>query len=130
VAAETKLDAEAAKTLVDHKVCVIGFAMVANKDVNVDSLTSKQIQDIFTGKVTNWKEVGGNDLPIQVINRSASSGTRATFIATVMNKTTEKEGLGTMQDSNGNVRTSLMNTKGITVTKSCVKVSVLYIYMV
>jgi len=112
VAAETKLDAEAAKTLVDHKVCVIGFAIVVNKDVNVDSLTSKQIQDIFTGKVTNWKDVGGNDLAIQVINRSASSGTRATFIATVMNKTTEKEGLGTMQDSNGNVRTSLMNTKG------------------
>jgi len=112
ILAESKLDAATAKELVDHKVCVIGFAMVVNNDVTVDSLTKQQVQDIFTGKVTNWKEVGGNDLPIQVINRAKSSGTRTTFIDTVMNKTAEKDGLGTMQDSNGNVRTSLKNTKG------------------
>jgi len=112
ILAETKLDAATAKELVDHKVCVIGFAMVVNNDVTVNSLTSKQVQDIFTGKVTNWKEVGGNDLAIQVINRAKSSGTRTTFIDTVMNKTVEKDGLGTMQDSNGNVRTSLKSTKG------------------
>jgi len=112
ILAETKLDAATAKGLVDHKVCVIGFAMVVNKDVTVDSLTKQQVQDIFTGKVTNWKEVGGNDLTIQVINRAKSSGTRTTFIDTVMNKTAEKDGLGTMQDSNGNVRTSLKSTKG------------------
>lgn len=112
VLAETKLDAAAAKELVDHKVCAIGFAMVVNKDVKVDSLTKQQIQDIFTGKITNWKDITGEDLPIQVINRSKSSGTRATFVETVMMKTSEKEGLGTMQDSNGNVRTAVMNTKG------------------
>ncbi|MDP4144669.1 MAG: phosphate ABC transporter substrate-binding protein [Bacillota bacterium] len=111
VTAESKLK-DQAKQLQDHKVCVIGFAMVTSKDVTVKSLTKEQIQKIFTGEVTNWKDVGGNDLPINVINRPASSGTRATFISTVMGSKTEKEGLGTTQDSSGAVKTAMMNTKG------------------
>lgn len=113
VTAEEKIkDSAKAKELVDHKVCVIGFAIVASKDVKVDSLTKKQIQDIFTGKITNWKEVGGADQPIVVINRTASSGTRATFFNTVMDKTAEKEGLGIVQDSSGQVRTAISANKG------------------
>lgn len=112
VTAESKLDKSVASTLVDHKVCVIGFAIVVNKDVKVDSLTKAQIQDIFTGKVTNWKEVGGNDLPINVINRTKSSGTRATFSDTIMDKKDENEGLGTTQDSSGAVQKAISSTNG------------------
>jgi phosphate transport system substrate-binding protein len=112
VTAESKLKPEQAKELVDHKVCVIGFAMVTSKDVTVKSLTKQQVQDIFTGKVTNWKEVGGEDLPINVINRPASSGTRATFFDTVLKGAKEKDGLGTTQDSSGAVKTAMTNTKG------------------
>ena len=112
VAAETKLDKAAAAELVDHKVCAIGFAVVVNKDVKVASLTKAQIQDIFTGKVTNWKQVGGQDLKIEVIHRAASSGTRATFKDTVMAGTAENDAIGTMQDSNGNVEKSIASTKG------------------
>lgn len=72
--------------LVDHKVCAIGFALVAHPGNGVKSLTKAQIQDIFAGKVKNWKEVGGNDLAITVINRPASSGTRAVFVKTLMGK--------------------------------------------
>lgn len=113
VPAEDKIkDANIVKELVNHKVAGIGFAMVVNKDVKVDSLTPQQIQDIFTGKITNWKEVGGDDLKIEVINRSSSSGTRATFVKTVMGGKTEKDGLGTVQDSSGAVQKSIEATKG------------------
>lgn len=112
VAAETKISKEKAAELVDYKVCAIGFAIVVNKDVKVTSLTKQQIQDIFTGKVTNWKQVGGEDLKIEVIHRAKSSGTRATFKDTVMGGVDENDGIGTMQDSNGNVEKAIASTKG------------------
>ncbi|WP_446899441.1 phosphate ABC transporter substrate-binding protein PstS family protein [Clostridium sp. LBM24168] len=112
VTAESKLSPDDAKQLVDHKVCAIGFAVVTNSGVKVDSLTKDQIQKIFTGEITNWKQVGGDNLPINVINRTKSSGTRATFKDTVMGGKDEKEGLGTTQDSNGNVENAIKTTKG------------------
>lgn len=112
VLAETKLDKDKAKELIDHKVCAIGFSVVVNNNVKVDNLTKDQIQKIFTGEVTNWKQVGGDDMPINVINRTKSSGTRATFKDTVMGGKDEKEGLGTTQDSNGAVEKSIESTKG------------------
>lgn len=113
--AEEKLKgdkSELAKSLVDHKVCAIGFAIVANKDVKVDTLTKAQIQDIFQGKITNWKEVGGEDLKIEIVNRGKSSGTRSTFVKTVMEGKEEAEGIGTTQDSSGAVQKTIEATKG------------------
>ncbi|MEY7999544.1 phosphate ABC transporter substrate-binding protein PstS family protein [Clostridium sp. Mt-5] len=112
VTAESKLDASKAKQLVDHKVCAIGFAVVVNPDVKIDNLTKDQIQKIFTGQITNWKDVGGDDMKINIINRTKSSGTRATFKDTVMGGKDEKEGLGTTQDSNGNVENAIKTTDG------------------
>lgn len=112
VTAESSLGNDKSKDLVDHKVCVIGFALVVSNDVTVTSLTKAQIQDIFTGKVTNWKELGGADQQINVINRTKSSGTRATFKNTVMEGKDEKDGLGTTQDSNGAVQKAVSSTKG------------------
>lgn len=105
-------DPEIINQLVDHKVAVIGFAMVANENITVDSLTKEQIQDIFKGKITNWKEVGGQDLKIEIINRGASSGTRTTFLNTIMDGESEAEGLGTVQDSSGAVQKSIQATEG------------------
>ncbi|MCY6356752.1 phosphate ABC transporter substrate-binding protein [Clostridium sp. ZS2-4] len=113
--AEEKLTgdkAELAKSLVNHKVCAIGFAIVANKDVKVDTLTKAQIQDMFQGKITNWKEVGGEDLKIEIVNRGKSSGTRSTFVKTVMDGKEEAEGIGTTQDSSGAVQKTIEATKG------------------
>ncbi len=79
VYAEEKLDAGAAAGLVDHEVCVITMAPVVNADLGVTDLTTEQLTDIFTGKITNWKEVGGPDEEILLVTRPSSSGTRALF---------------------------------------------------
>ncbi len=112
--AEEKLKAEDAKQLEDHKVVAQGFAVVTSKDVTVKGLTKQQIKDIFSGKVTNWKEVGGADQAITVIHRPASSGTRATFVKTVLdgNKALEDDTKGIIQDANGSVKTALESNKG------------------
>ena len=78
VPAETKLDKAKAEKLEDHKVCVMTVATIINKDVGVKNLTRQQLQDIFTAKITNWKDVGGKDMPIVLVTRPKTSGTRAT----------------------------------------------------
>ena len=82
VEAAEKLDATKASALVDHKVCVVTMAPIVNKDVTaggVKNLTKAQLTDIFTGKITNWKDLGGSDEAIVVIGREAASGTRGAF---------------------------------------------------
>ncbi|CAI6014666.1 phosphate ABC transporter substrate-binding protein [Cohnella rhizoplanae] len=64
---------------VANPVAVTVFTAVVNKNVGVTNLTTKQLQDIFSGKVTNWKDVGGSDANIVVVNRKFGSGTRVNF---------------------------------------------------
>ncbi|MCT4382016.1 phosphate ABC transporter substrate-binding protein PstS family protein [Leuconostoc suionicum] len=99
-----------AKKLTDHQVAVVGIAPLLNKNNGVKNLTTKQLTAVFTGKVTNWQEVGGNNQKIVIINRAAGSGTRATF---------EKWGLkgaqsieAQEQDSSGMVRSIVATTPG------------------
>jgi len=60
-------------------IAVIPFAAVVNKNVGVDSLTNAQLKDIFSGKIKNWKDVGGKDADIIVVTRAFGSGTRVNF---------------------------------------------------
>jgi len=97
--------------LVDHQVCVAPFLLIVNKDVKVDNLTKAQAADIFTGKITNWKDVGGQDLKISIIGRAASSGTRLNVEKIVMDgkKMTDA---AAAQDSTGNLLTGVAQTAG------------------
>ena len=97
--------------LVDHKVAVIGFSVVVNPGSGVSGLTKKQIQDIFSLKVTNWKDVGGKDQQITVINRPASSGTRAVFVKTLMGGLTALPPTLT-EDATGTVVQKVAQTAG------------------
>lgn len=72
-------DSEKAAGVEENIVAIDGIAVIANKAGKVLDLTTEQLSDIYTGKVTNWKEVGGNDAPIVVIGREAGSGTRDGF---------------------------------------------------
>ncbi|MBQ3258765.1 MAG: substrate-binding domain-containing protein, partial [Oscillospiraceae bacterium] len=58
-----------------------GFVFVVNKDNPVDTLTIEQIKDIYSGKITNWKEVGGNDAEIIAYQRNADSGSQNYMIS-------------------------------------------------
>ncbi len=59
---------------------------IVHKDNPVDSLTWEQLAKLNTGEITNWKEVGGPDMPVQVITSHAGSSTKAVFQKMVMNK--------------------------------------------
>jgi phosphate transport system substrate-binding protein len=65
--------------LVGHPIAVIIFAVVVNKQANVFNLTIPQVRGIFTGTITNWRQVGGANLPVRIVARTAGSGTRRAF---------------------------------------------------
>lgn len=84
VFAEEKLEADQLEGLVDNQVCIVGMGPIVNADVDVTDLTTDQLKGIFLGQITDWSEVGGTAGTIQVIQREAGSGTRATFEAAVL----------------------------------------------
>ncbi|KRN80004.1 ABC-type phosphate transport system, periplasmic component [Fructilactobacillus lindneri DSM 20690 = JCM 11027] len=99
-----------AKKLIDHQVAVVGIAPITNPKNGVNNLSEKQLENIFLGKIKNWKEVGGKDLPIIVINRAQGSGTRSTFEKSVLKG---KDAVKSQeQDSNGTVQKIVENTPG------------------
>ena len=114
VFAEEKIDAADAAKLEDHTVCVVGMGPVVNSNVDVDDLTTEQLKGIFTGAITDWSEVGGTAGKIQVIERKAGSGTRATFEAAVLagDKAPESFAPVAEEDSSGTVVEKIQQTEG------------------
>ena len=72
-------DGEKEKGAVENIVAIDGIAVIVDKDNAVKELTSQQLADIYTGKITKWSELGGSDDAIVVIGREAASGTRGAF---------------------------------------------------
>ena len=100
--------------LTDHQVAVVAFTLVVSTDLKgkVDNLTSQQIQDIYSGKTTNWSQIGGPSELITVVNRPTTSGTRATFEKYVLKATNEVPGNTLTQDNTGAVFQAVASTPG------------------
>lgn len=79
------------------------IAIIVNPRNQVSDLTLEQIRAIFSGQITNWRAVGGNDHPITLVTREEGSGTRGAFQELAMGKE-EILGEAIVQDSNGAVR--------------------------
>ena len=70
----------------EYKMCLDALSVYVNKDNPVTQLSFPQLEAIFTGKITNWKQVGGSDAPISLYGRENSSGTYEFFKEHVLNK--------------------------------------------
>ncbi|MFK4967009.1 phosphate ABC transporter substrate-binding protein [Lactococcus garvieae] len=107
--AEEKSGIDASK-ITGNKVAVVGFAPIVNRNLDLSNVTQDQLIDIFTGKVKNWKEVGGPDQEITVIGRTAGSGTRVNFDNLALNGAREID--GPTQDASGSVVQLVGQTPG------------------
>lgn len=72
-------DSEKSAGAVENIVAIDGIVMIVDKTNTVTNLTREQLVEIYTGKLTNWSELGGINQPIVVIGREAGSGTRGAF---------------------------------------------------
>ncbi len=93
-----------------YEIALDGIALVAHPDVPVANLTKEQVRDIFSGKITNWQEVGGPDRPILVVSREEGSGTRGAFEELVLGKGNPMVATAILQPSNGAIRTTVSTT--------------------
>ncbi|RPI62292.1 MAG: PstS family phosphate ABC transporter substrate-binding protein [Ignavibacteriales bacterium] len=74
-----------------YQVALDGIAVIVHPESKIDNLTIQQVSDIFSGKITNWKSVGGIDMPITLYGRENSSGTYEFFKEHVLGKVNGKQ---------------------------------------
>jgi phosphate transport system substrate-binding protein len=83
-ASRTLKDSETEKGAVPYQIAADGLAVVVNGDVSLDNLSMEDIAKIFSGEITNWKDVGGPEQEIVVVNRDEASGTRGAFLELIL----------------------------------------------
>ena len=87
-----------------------GVALVVNPANNVSDITAQQAADIYNGKITNWKELGGTDAPITLYTREDGSGTREVFVERALNKGSIVQSANVV-NSNGAMKTAVAQDK-------------------
>lgn len=102
---------DAGVMVVENIVAMDGLAVVVHPSNPVAGLTIEQIRDIYTGKVTSWKQLGGPDSKIVVISRETNSGTYESFESLVLNKAKMAGGVEYV-GSNGAIRQRVLSTEG------------------
>lgn len=102
---------QAGKSPVEKIIAFDALAVVVNPGNKVNELTRQQLEDIFTGKITNWKQVGGADLAIVAYSRETSSGTYEFFKEHVLKNKNYKKNILSMP-ATGAIIQSVSQTKG------------------
>lgn len=97
--------------LKEVEIAYDGIAIITHKGNAVKSLSMAQIKDIYTGKITNWKDVGGTDSEIVVVSREDGSGTRDAFQEIVGYKSEELTQNAQIGDGSGNIKTTVANNE-------------------
>lgn len=92
------------------KIAIDGVAIVVNPANGVSDITMDDLKNVFTGNITNWKQLGGIDAPITVVSREAGSGTRDAFESIIMDDEPITAS-AIIQNSNGAVRTTVAGDK-------------------
>ena len=104
-------DTEIAKYgLVTFPFAIDGVAVAVNPANGVTGLTKAQVKDVFAGKVTNWKDLGGADAPISLYVREDGSGTRETFEERALDKGPSAPSANVV-NSNGAMKTAIAQDK-------------------
>lgn len=98
---------EETKEVDGTQIAIDGIAVITNTANKVTNLTSEQVKDIFTGKITNWKDVGGEDAQIVVVSREEGSGTREGFQDILGFESDELTKDAQICDGSGNVKSTV-----------------------
>ena len=102
---------EQALGLTDTVIAYDGIAVIVNPDNPIDELSLDQLRGIFSGEIKNWREVGGEDRDINLVNRDEASGTREAFNKIVMGDT-RFDRRATVLPGTGQVRDVVARSKG------------------
>lgn len=97
--------------LTDIPIAIDAIAIIVNPSNPVGKLTKEQVRKIYSGEITNWKEVGGRDMQIVLVNRDEASGTREAFAKMIMKDTPFFKG-AVVQPGSGQVRSIVAMTPG------------------
>ncbi|MBB6623035.1 phosphate ABC transporter substrate-binding protein [Clostridium gasigenes] len=102
-----ELKDEEKKDVTATTIAYDGIALITHKNNTVKEITLEQVKGIYTGKITNWKEIGGKDAPIVVVSREEGSGTRSAFEEIVKYKSEELVSSATISDGSGSIKTTV-----------------------
>ncbi len=108
---EKKKINEAGKSCKEVTIAYDALAVIVNPKNPVKNLTREQLSDIFTGKISNWNQVGGPNMPIVTYSRETSSGTYEFFKSSVLKEKNYKSGIMSMP-ATGAVVQSVSQTPG------------------
>jgi phosphate transport system substrate-binding protein len=93
-------------------IALDALSVIVNPQNPVNALSADQVRNIFIGKITNWKDVGGPEMPIVVVTRDTSSGTYGAFMELALKKGDQITDRAIVQSSSQTVKNTIATTKG------------------